>query len=175
MEKKLAFEYFIFKLHEWFNELQPNINSNDLSTLKILKLLFFGTAINSNESDSILDTTFNKFCAMPYGHVESDIYKMIQSGDKFERIELYNRYSTIIENPNWPTAEKNIFSKIDSAIDSLKLANINLILMSSSDLVNLSHQWYSWQFYFNKAKSKGTFSEFIPADIIKKEKKFYSL
>ena len=39
------------------------------------------------------------------------------------------------------------------------------------DLVLLSHLWYSWRYYYNKAKEKGVYSEKIPNSVIKLENK----
>jgi hypothetical protein len=81
-QKKIeAFEYLLFELVNWFMN-KKNISNyedfnknNDLNKLKVIKLHFFVTAINSNNNNLL--EVFNKFCAMPYGHVESDIYNSL--------------------------------------------------------------------------------------------------
>lgn len=174
MDKNQAFEYYVVKLLEWYNEKAGDVENNDLSTLKVLKLLFFGTAISTEEAgaNTLLDNPFNRFYAMPYGHVESEIYDSIRK-KRFDNLTINNVNSII--NPALNFQEGDIKNKIDLSIAKLKEANSNLILMTSFELVELSHRWYSWQFYFNKAQRNGSFSELIPAEMIKLEQKFFSL
>lgn len=174
MNKNQAFEYYVIKLLEWYNEVSSNNKSNDLSTLKVLKLLFFGAAMSAKEkmSETLLDSPFNTFYAMPYGHVESEIYASIKRRE-FTNLDINNSGSNIDLNLNYP--EGDIKNKIDKSIQNLKEANPKLILMTPFELVELSHRWYSWQFYFNKAKQNGSYSELIPAQMIKLEQKFFSL
>ncbi|WP_433779398.1 hypothetical protein [Flavobacterium anhuiense] len=174
MDKNQAFEYYVFKLLEWYNECADNNQNNDLSTLKVLKLLFFGVAITAEENsiDTLLDKPFNTFYAMPYGHVESDIYDSIRRKE-FHNLNINN--SSLSINANLQFLDGDIKNKIDTSIQKLKNANPKLILMTPFDLVELSHRWYSWQFYFNKAQRNGSYSELIPAQMIKLEQKFFSL
>lgn len=173
MDKKQAFEYYVVKLLEWHKEMSNTPESNDLSTLKVLKLLFFGSAISvEDNNETLLDQPFDKFYAMPYGHVEGEIYSYIKSRS-FKNLQINNINSTITTKEEYP--ENDIKFKIDNSIAKLKKANSNLILMTSFDLVELSHRWYSWQFYFNKAQKNGSYSELIPIEMIKLEQKFFSL
>lgn len=174
MDKNQAFEYYVVKLLEWYNEVAPNKEENDLSTLKVLKLLFFGAAISAEEAvgNTLLDKPFNTFYAMPYGHVESEIYDSIRRKE-FLNLKINNSSLTI--NPNLVFPDGEIKSEIDKSIQKLKKANSKLILMTPFELVELSHRWYSWQFYFNKAQKNGSYSELIPSQMIKLEQKFFSL
>lgn len=174
MDKNQAFEYFVFKLIEWNQEINGHGTSNDLSTLKVLKLLFFCSAINTKkgENDTLLDTPFDTFYAMPYGHVESEIYNSIRRKD-FPNLRIDSSSASLQSHVNFPDCE--IKRKIDNSIKRLKDENLNLINMSSFELVELSHSWYSWRFYYNKAKRNGSYSELIPTEIIKSEQKFYHL
>lgn len=79
--KELAFEYLMDCFIDWYKSIK-NDNSFHYSftKLKVIKLLFFASAVNANNEDHNLLGTFNKFVAMPFGPVESDIYnKMNQS------------------------------------------------------------------------------------------------
>jgi uncharacterized phage-associated protein len=174
MEKNQAFEYYVVKLLEWYNEASGSNGNNDLSTLKVLKLLFFGSAINAEEgsAETLLDQPFNTFYAMPYGHVESEIYDSIRRKE-FHNLTINNSRSSIDLNLVFPDGE--IKNKINISIQNLKDANSKLILMTPFELVELSHRWYSWQFYFNKAQKNGSYSELIPIQMIKLEQKFFSL
>ena len=76
------FETIVHKLRDWYMEengietIEDFNNINDFSILKLIKLHFFVTAINSNEDNSLI----NKFVffAMPYGPVETFIYSKIK-------------------------------------------------------------------------------------------------
>jgi uncharacterized phage-associated protein len=175
MDKNQAFEYYVIKLLEWYNDIASNNGNNDLSTLKVLKLLFFGSAISAEEllEDTLLDRPFNAFYAMPYGHVESEIYDSIRRKE-FPNLTINNSSSSIDLTLQFPEGG-DIKNKIDTSIQKLREANPKLILMSPFQLVELSHRWYSWQFYFSKAKQNGSYSELIPAQMIKLEQKFFSL
>lgn len=174
MDKNLAFEYFVSKLLVWYQEVNGDNGNNDLSTLKVLKLLFFASAVGTEkgQEDTLLDTTFDKFYAMPYGHVESEIYKTIRNNE-LPNLEINNSSSTFRNTVDYPNCD--LKTKIDSSIEELKQENIDLISMSPFELVELSHTWYSWKFYFNKAKRNGSYSELIPTEIIKSEQKFFCL
>lgn len=174
MEKNQAFEYFVSKLLEWYNELNGQDKVNDLSTLKVLKLLFFCSAINTKKGQegTLLDYPFNNFYAMPYGHVESEIYSDIKA-NQFPNVEINNSTTNFINQIDYPDGD--IKTKINDSIERLKLENKNLINMTSFDLVELSHRWYSWRYYFAKAKRNYTYSESIPSEIIKAEEKIFSL
>lgn len=176
-QKKIdAFEYLVFKLLEWNKSLNKGNESNDISVLKALKLLFFVSAVGTtkNSQNTLLDDVFDNIVAMPYGHVESDIYFAIKN-NKLNRISIDNT-KTIIP-PNFDIAEINIDlrTKIDTSLEALKSINLNLIKMNAFDLVELSHSWYSWRYFFAKAKKNDTLREFIPSEIIKAEEKFYFL
>lgn len=170
-----AFEYVLYKLDEWYKEKNaPNTQNNDISILKALKLLFFTSAVDSRkeESDTLLDIVFDKFVAMPYGHVESDVYSNIKS-DSHKNIKIDNNKTTITNLATILQLDNVIKTKIDDSIFKLKGINPELINMSAFELVELSHSWYSWKFYFAKAKRNNTNKESIPNEIIKSEEKIF--
>ncbi|HTO16615.1 MAG TPA: hypothetical protein VLZ83_12650 [Edaphocola sp.] len=170
-----AFEYLLFKLVEWNKELTGN-DKNDISVLKALKLLFFVSAVGTTKDSesSLLDDLFNDFVAMPYGHVESEIYDFIKNGS-LPNITINNTSTIIKDTFNANTIDKTIRFRIDEAVNKLKSINIDLIRYSSFDLVDLSHSWYSWQLNYKKAESNGNRSERISISDIKSEDKIYQL
>lgn len=175
MDKNQAFEYFVSKLIEWYQEVNNgDVENNDLSTLKVLKLLFFASAIDTKKGDNqtLLDTPFNNFYAMPFGHVESEIYNNIRK-NSLPNLTIDSSKSTF--NNVVQYEDSLIKQKIEASLIKLKKANINLINMSAFELVELSHSWYSWKFFFNRAKKNGSYSEPIPTEIIKSEDKFFYL
>lgn len=174
LNKTGAFEYFVYKLIEWQKEVKKNDDPNDIGILKALKLLFFVSAVDTNKktTHSLLDTTFSNFCALPFGHVESDVYNAIKNKE-LDNLDI-NNYTSVFKN-KLVFEDKIIKQLIDSSIEKLKGYNENLITYSSFDLVELSHKWYSWKYFFSKAKKVGLFSTPIPIDFIKAEEKYYSL
>jgi uncharacterized phage-associated protein len=176
-EKIIAFEYVLFKLIDWQREANPDNQNNDISTLKALKLLFFVSAVGTKKdsAETLLDIVFDDFVAMPYGHVESDVYAAIKSGSLSYSIINNSQTSKIGEPDFRALLDANVISKIDTAFEELKNKNPKLINMNAFDLVELSHSWYSWKYYFARAKRNHTFSESIPTEIIKAEEKIFSL
>jgi len=175
MDKKIgAFEYLVSNLVSWHKEVSGK-DKNDISVLKSLKLLFFVSAVGaSKDSDhTLLDETFDSFVAMPYGHVESDVYNNIKA-DNHLNIIVNNR-NTVLKSPEKINVSSQDKELIDKSLNCLKEINPNLIKLSSFDLVDLSHNWYSWQFYFKKAKLDGKDSHPIPTKAIKEEEKIFQL
>jgi len=173
-EKLLAFEYTLSRLHDWYKEAYTESSKNDISILKSLKLLFFISAVdaNINSQNTLLDNTFNNFVAMPYGHVESDVYDGIKQGLlKFTKIDTRN--SLIDDAQSLLELDYKTRQNIDISLEKLKTINFDLIKMSSFELVELSHLWYSWQKNFQKAKKSHSFSYPISIDEIKGEEKIY--
>lgn len=173
MDKKtLAFEYFVYKLYKWYENAMGSIDDNDFSTLKVLKLLFFCSAIEAKEKSdtTLLDKPFNNFYAMPYGHVESDIYNSIRK-DELQYFCIDNKKTIQKDTANFSELPLDIKQKIDSSFEKLLEENEELFKMSPLELVELSHLWYSWKYYYSKAKQGGSFSAKIPNNIIKSEEK----
>lgn len=169
-----AFEYVLYKLDEWFIEKNTSPAVNDISILKALKLLFFVSAVDSlkDSQNTLLDVVFDNFVAMPYGHVESDVYSNIKN-NSHGNIIIDNKTLFISDASKIQAINTDIKSKIDNSIIKLKHINSELINMSAFDLVELSHSWYSWRFYFAKAKKNNTNKESIPKEIIKCEEKIF--
>lgn len=171
--KKQAFEYLVFKLVKWYKS-NHNSNINDLSILKVLKLTFFVSAVGTTRDtkDTLLDNVFDNYFAMPYGHVESDIYTSIRTGS-LTNVTINNRNSIIHSDIELPS--EKLKKDIDNAVGALKASNPNIILASSFDLVDLSHSWYSWQYYYGLAKRQRVNSIPIPVSDIKEEEKIFML
>lgn len=176
--KLLYFEYLLNQLVEWYKESRGSYEGNDLSTLKAMKLLFFVSAadLKPNSTNTIIDTVFNNYVAMPYGHVESDIYDLIRSkSGVLNCFKIDNRTTVkLSKSVSELNLDKNYTVLIDSSISHLKESVFHLIDLTASDLIELSHQWYSWKHNFNLAISKGVRSAEIKIDDIKKEPKYFS-
>jgi hypothetical protein len=170
-----CFEYLIVKFIEWHHVERPHEDPLlSFSKLKVFKLHFFASAVNADKNHKGLLNVFDKFYALPYGHVESDIYNHLDkltifsfNGNSLERkTEENHTYFNSI----------NIYKQeLDSSIDSLKIKNADLILYKALDLVELSHKWYSWRVNFNLARSTKRYSHAISTEIIQNEIKYFSL
>lgn len=177
MNKDLYFQYVLHKLLNWY----PNELENDLSVLKALKLLFFVTAAKSSEDEpnSLVDI-FNNYYAMPLGHVESDIYTSIKGNSG--RFEYYiiggNKTEKVVGNSildNLTGLNETYLRQIDSAVEYLRDNYSDLINLSPSDLVELSHLWYSWKKNYYTGLKLGRKSTEIPISDIKSEEKIFNL
>lgn len=181
-DKILYFQYTLHKLMLWFKEVNGKEEDNDLSILKSLKLLFFVSAAKTtiDTNDSLVDNVFTSYVAMPYGHVEEDIYSAIQIyRGNFDFFFIDNAHTVrkkerdISELVTLLNARHK--QKIDESVDYLKSVNRNLISLPAFDLVELSHLWYSWRKNYNVAiKANLRKWEIAPEDI-KTETKVYNL
>lgn len=179
--KILAFEYVLFKLTEWFMK-ENNLSSytefdqsNDLNKLKVIKLHFFVSAVNSNKNHLL--GTFDKFYAMPYGHVESDIYNSLDELTHFiiDTKRLLVSDVVVLDSNCFNALSTEVKTDIDDSISSLKTININLINYNALELVELSHNWFSWQSMYDYARKNHRNSELIPISLIKEENKVFEL
>lgn len=168
--KNQIFEYFIFKT---LVHLRDNGRSNDLSVLKCIKLLFFFSTIEDENEESLIDT-FNNVYAMPLGHVEKDIYTCMKE-NSFEYF-LFTKQQTTLKKQTIHSSlfNKDIVKLVDPKFNSLLQKNPDILFMPAYDLVELSHQWFSWRYYFEQAKSQNKLSMKIPIQVIKNEYKVYS-
>lgn len=178
LDKLFAFEYVVKRIIDWFNEVNAGKNLdpfNEFSKLKLIKLHFFVSAVNANTDQEGLLYKFDNFYALPYGHVESDIYKALPNTTIYE---INNDSISIKDNLNLGSAflglETQLKLDIDNSIDHLKKINPDLVNYSAFDLVELSHKWYSWRSTFEEAKKTGRFSAPIAPKTIKLEPKFFN-
>ncbi len=174
MNKTNAFDYFVFRLIE-LAKTQKIEYTTELTKLKLLKLLFFTTAVTSSKHSKGLLEVFDDYWALPYGHVESGVYNYIPNSiffkiDKSGVTTLNNN----LTRESFGLLENEIYL-IDKAIDSLLEKNPNILSYSAFQLVELSHEWQSWKSMFNLAKINRKSGLKIPIEMIQNEPKFYSL
>lgn len=173
-QKKQAFEYLVTKLIEWNDDLASQQSSNSFTKIKVLKLLFFVSAVKDNNGNDLLDI-FDNFYAMPYGPVESDIYNFM-SNNELRFYSFTNTYMSQVESYiNTETGlDKNISLKIDKAINSLKNSNKNIIRLSAFELVDISHKWNVWRNSMRVAELLGKSSQLMPIDGIRSNPQIFS-
>ncbi|TCV05656.1 hypothetical protein EDC17_107110 [Sphingobacterium alimentarium] len=172
MNKNLIFEYFIFK--SLLNLTRDSSEfKNDLSILKSIKLLFFFSTISDSTHSPLIDE-FETVKALPLGHVITDIYASIKSDNLTFFSFNKNGVSLKSSSINETDFDINIRQAVDPRFDLLLKNNPYILKMTAYELVELSHKWYSWNYYFNIARSNGLSSIEIPIEVIKTERKIYS-
>lgn len=166
--KLLCFEYLLHQLFVWYNECRPqDMNYLSFTRLKVLKLLFFVSAIRANDDD-LLDI-FGNFWAMQHGPVESDIYDAMVM-DAFDYYSFKTRTVSSKKSFELEIVEKEIGQfkvQIDAAIAQLKHVNRTLVLSPAFDLVELSHKWSAWKLAMSVANLNGKGSSRMSVDDIR--------
>ncbi len=170
--KVKMFEYISHKLIEWYTDENSGSDTNDLSKLKVIKLHFFICAISSKPGNKGLLEYFNNFYAMPFGHVESDIYNEI---NELETVRLSRDGLTTVGTIQDLGLSPNETQMIDQAILDLKEVNPAIINYKTFDLVDLSHIWESWKTMYSLAQDMHKASMPIPTEMIQEENKIFRL
>lgn len=161
------------KFIEWDKEINNRATPapGSFTKLKVIKLNFFTSAALANDDNEGLLKIFDKFYAMKYGHVESDILS------NCDRLSKYYFEDNVLVKREFYDDEIEIKPEdkelINNSISKLKFYNNDLIRYTSSQLVNLSHLWYSWKILFNKNRKSNS----IPINpyIIQTEPKIFEL
>ncbi|WP_313181416.1 hypothetical protein [Sphingobacterium siyangense] len=169
-QKILATKYMFFSFLKWYGPLKEH--ENDLSLLKVLKLIFFTCSISSKYDDNLLSRGFN-FAAMPFGHVESQVYDFYKEGVFANIIDTKHIVPNTLSENLFTPLNLDLRLLIDTSINDLISTNCNLIYESASALVNLSHKHSSWINNFNLAKAHSQYSQPINNQEIINEEKFY--
>lgn len=170
------FEYILVKLVDWYSTMRPDdIELLSFTRLKVLKLLFFVSAVKQENQKDLLDI-FNNFYAMQHGPVESDIYNEITSNLIFFNFEGRNIKRTNIDiNLELLSLSREDIDLLDKSIAKLRNINQNIIIYSASKLVDLSHKWESWQTAIAIADILGKGSEKMDINLIRNDKQYFSI
>ena len=172
MNKNEATKYILQQLCEWYYALNPSKrvdDKNDLSVLKVLKLIFFISTV-AKDGYSLLGNPFDKFVAMPLGPVETDVYQFFLSNSAIINYSKVNSDSLV--NIDLSAADKHL---VDNVIEELKKKNIELINQDAFYLVDLTHEWTCWKNRYEEAKAMGAKSKPISVDDIKNStRRFYT-
>ncbi|KQR65343.1 type II toxin-antitoxin system antitoxin SocA domain-containing protein [Pedobacter sp. Leaf176] len=175
MSKLTAFDYFVNQIVDWYVEQGGDLENNDLSKLKLTKLLFFTCAASTDPENPALLETFDNFYALPYGHVESDIQDQMENSLFFNitKTTLYSKPGT--GEYQVQDVTQDVQDQISGAVAILKFVNADLVRMGAFDLVDLSHRWQSWKSVFSLAQQYGKYSMKIPREMIMNEPKIFWL
>ena len=174
-KKMAAFDHVIFELTKWSSGLTDfDYSDNDLSKLKITKLLFFVAASTASAGERGLLSIFDNFYALPYGHVESTIQDHITDSKNFVLNKTKLNLKTGIKEYKSTLNDIDLEKKIEDAVSNLKKKNSKLIEYRAFDLVDLSHRWQSWITMFSLAKKHNKISMAIPTEMIMREPKIFA-
>jgi uncharacterized phage-associated protein len=168
MNKLDASKYILLRLCDWYFEVNPlkrESKQNDLSILKVLKLIFLLSPIEYN-GNKLLDYQF-EFEAWALGPVEVDIYnsKNLLNIDLVHKKINYDQLKNSLDEIDIESNDKMFLNNI---VEILKSKNKYLINLSATQLVNLTHKYSSWITSYNC-----THSTSMEKDLIIKEEKFY--
>lgn len=175
--KILCFECILYQLINWYKELRPTDTSLlSFTRLKVLKLLFFVSAIQKNEKNRDLLDIFNNFYAMQHGPVESDIYKAMID-DKLPHYSFKFRSIYVVNDIHPQDFQElgEIHNRITTSINLLRETNENIVTYTASQLVDLSHKWESWQLAIHMANTFEKGSEPMDCKLIRSNCQYYSL
>lgn len=175
--KILCFECILYQLINWYKELRPTDTSLlSFTRLKVLKLLFFVSAIQKNEENRDLLDIFNNFYAMQHGPVESDIYKAMID-DKLPHYSFKSRSIYVVNDIQPQDFQElgEIHNRITTSINLLRETNENIVTYTASQLVDLSHKWESWQLAIHMANAFEKGSEPMDCKLIRSNCQYYSL
>lgn len=164
------FSYLVGKLIEWRKEVTGEEFKEDMfNKLSLLRLLFLVVAFDRlDDSDNGLLKIFNNFYAQPYGPVEKDIFKDIQT-DGIPGYKIDDN-KVVKKDEDVDYSEINgITAKIDIIIVMLKVINNELVTLSSPELIEITQQWSSWNRAFSYAVFSKTLNEKMDTEDIKNE------
>lgn len=181
METKIQiFEFIVHRLKDWFMEKNGIYNiddfnkKNDFSVLKLIKLHFLVTTIDSAKNDALLNQF--TFYAMPYGPVETFIYNRIKDNPIFNSFTVDN-FKSDFRNDNYQSEWNDMYliDIIDNSIAKLKDIDYNLINADAGSLVEVTHKWNSWKMTYSQARDSGVYSKEMNNELIKNDNKYLSL
>lgn len=174
MENKLrAFEYLIYLLIKWAKEYyEEDEVYKQLDRLKIFKMLFLVTTVDSNKSNPNLLRIFNRFAAMPLGPVEIDIYNNLSNLILFS----INKH-LVLKNPDiqlnshsFDNVDLDVKRMINNSVNKLRHIAPSLIFLRSSTLVEITHRWKSWKITYSSNTQNNAI---IPLELILDDTKQY--
>lgn len=165
VSKISIFEEILYHLNQWYEEVNPE-KENDLSILKVMKLLFFVSGV---DSENHLFDVFDKFQAWQYGHVEAGIYNAYsEKSGNFGNFTLDRNRLEFKEG--YQPGSNSFSEKIRTNIERIKKINSDLISYDAFRLVDISHSYLSWDIYYNKLNKR---YEDMEKEMLKYEPKYY--
>ena len=165
-KKRYLFEYLVFLLKQWKDELYPYLKVT-FSKLKLHKILFLVAAVKATSQNHPLLDVFNNFYALPYGPVELDIYDAMNS-NAFKRIKFEgnNCKSDSLDDRYFDNLNNAQKQTMMEAIRTIREMGADYITKDPFELVDITHKWTSWQVAMQVAEMLGNKREFMSTDDI---------
>lgn len=161
--KNELFEYLVYLLELWKNEIQA---TGSFTKLRLQKILFFAVAINATDDSHPLLNVFDRFYAMPYGPVELDIYESMKRNE-FEHIKFNGiECQPIFQNFDVSSFKSPYKQDIDHAVQSLKEVGFDYLSVPVYTLVEITHKWSAWRIAMDISKISGGRQERMSAEDI---------
>jgi len=143
-KKKLYTLCFLEEFYNWSGDL----DSNDLSILKVLNLLFLCVAKNKK-----LLAVFDNFKADAMGVLEFDVHKILNNYKGINHKGLKIIHKKFITKP--------IKKQVKKSVSQLKERSPELINYSAVDLSTLSRKWDTWEECYKVKWDKTIPSKFL--------------
>lgn len=156
VDKNLLFEYIVYRLEKWKQE----IGSHDVpafTKLRLQKILFLVCAWNVSADNPKLLKVFNRFYALPYGPVEMDVYESMKHQSAFKHIsfEGNNCVCQALNLSMFKELPTDMKDAVDEATDRFISDGRKYLTMPVFDLVNITHKWTAWKISMEIAKFLG--------------------
>lgn len=162
MNKNLIFEYLVFRLDQWKNDIEKNgVKVPIFTKLRLQKILFLVCAWNVENTDRKLLKVFNNFFALPYGPVEMDIYEAMKNDHAFLHIHFHGNECVYdkLEASMFSSILHDYSNWIDDAIDYFIKKHRIYLTMPIFDLVDITHRWSAWRITMDIATFLGKKNE----------------
>lgn len=171
--KKLLFEYLVYLLEQWKEEMHPH-SKEAFTKLKLQKILFLVASVNAVEDNHPLLDVFDNFYALPYGPVEIDIYEAMCNND-FKTIKFEGNYCKhSLNDDNFTALDEKRKKAMSEAVQAIKGKGADYINTDAFELVEITHKWTSWQIAIQMAEMFGSKRESMSTeDIINSTVKAY--
>lgn len=168
MNKEIVFKNIVLCIRDWYEADKATLEKNDLSILKIFKLLFFIVC----DSPKLME--YFDFHCQPYGHQDKELMNLVKHKNDFGFFKL-GHHSTEFRDIeiDFPLSIA-INNEIVKRIQTIKKLNPDFIKMSSFDLIDLNKYHYCYRYYYNPAYKKGVYDIHCPKEMILKDYKMYN-
>lgn len=169
MDKNIIFEYLVFRLDQWKNDLEnAGVKVPAFTKLRLQKILFLVCAWNVEMKKRKLLNVFDHFCALPYGPVEVDIYEAMKSNNAFLHISFDGNKCVYdkLDPSMFSSVNKEYKEWVDEAVERFMNDERQYLTMPVFDLVDITHRWTAWKITMEIASFLGNKKESMTVESI---------
>jgi uncharacterized phage-associated protein len=172
LTKQMAFEFFCHQIYAWYTSNRET-EKNDLSVLKVMKLLFFISAFKREDNSDLLDI-FNNFQAMTYGPVELDIYNDLPQINSKSSISI-NREFLTLKDGDIQDSDGTELDSVNKSIYEFRTRFPEFVTLEAFKLVDISHRWSCWARSYDTATLEGRGLWPIDVQSIREDKQYFGM